>query len=102
MKDPLIKARCCIDTSYLNLITKRSSTARSSERINFNKISFSSPKCIKTSHEILMPLSKSLLKKSQNLNNSKSATAKSRKISEKLLLDVFPSEIFKFTCCCYN
>ena len=89
-----MKSRLSINTStnvsYLSPMTKRSLTTRSSERINFNKSGFSSPKCVRASHEMLIPLGKALLKKSQTSDPSHSILMNNRRIGERLLLDSFP------------
>lgn len=79
--------------SYLSPMTKRSLTTRSTERINFTKCGFSSPKCVRASHEMLIPLNKALIKKPQHLETSKSILINNRKIGERLLLDSFPQKL---------
>lgn len=79
--------------SYLSPMTKRSLTARSSERINFDKCGFSSPKCVRASHEMLISLEKTSSPKNYQLDCSKSILINNRRIGEKLLLDSFPSKV---------
>ena len=81
--------------SYLSPTTKRSYTTRSTDRINFTKNGFSSPKCVRASHEMLISLDQTLIKKHSALDSSKSILLNNRRIGEKLLLDSFPSKCFK-------
>ena len=78
--------------SYLSPLAKRSLTTRSSERINFDKHQFSSPKCVRASHEMLVPPHKSRLNTSKNTDLSHSVVLNNRRIGEKLLLDSFPPD----------
>lgn len=75
---------------YLSPMAKRSLTSRSNERINFTKNGFSSPKCVRASHEMLIPVNRTLIRKSTALDFSKSILINNRRIGEKLLLDSFP------------
>lgn len=77
---------------YLSPTAKRSLTNRSSERINFNKNGFSSPKCVRASHEMLIPLGRTLNRRHPTLDTSKSIFINNRRIGEKLLLDSFPCQ----------
>ena len=78
--------------NYLSPLTKRSLTSRGLERINFNKNGFSSPKCVRASHEMLIPLKKIFPQKIVNIDASKSILINNRRIGEKLLLDSFPAK----------
>ena len=92
-----LKQKLSIDTeslsnrlSYLSPVAKRSLTTRSTYRINFNKSGFSSPKCVRATHEVLLPIFKS-----DNIHNtphdmSKSIVLNNRRIGENLLLDTLP------------
>lgn len=76
--------------SYLSPSAKRSLTARSTDRINFNKSGFSSPKCVRATHEMLMPSFKSDNRRNSHHDMSKSIVINNRRIGENLLLDSFP------------
>lgn len=78
--------------SYLSPLSKRTITTKSTERISFVKEGFSSPKCVRASHEMLMPANKIYSRRNTTLNLSKSILLNNRRIGEKLLLDSFPSE----------
>lgn len=79
--------------SYLSPITKRVFSSRSTERINFNQCGFSSPKCVRASHEMKIPLNRTESHKQYHLDSSKSILINNRRIGEKLLLDSFPKQI---------
>jgi len=76
--------------SYLSPITKRTFSSRSNERFNFNQAGFSSPRCVRASHEMKIPLNKTESHKQFHLDSSKSILLNNRRIGEKLLLDSFP------------
>lgn len=76
--------------SYLSPLTKRVFSSKSTERINFNQCGFSSPRCVKASHEMKIPLRKAESHKHYALDSSKSILLNNRRIGEKLLLDSFP------------
>lgn len=76
--------------SYLSPLTKRVFSSKSTERINFNQCGFSSPRCVRASHEMKIPLKKAESHKHYVLDSSKSILLNNRRIGEKLLLDSFP------------
>ena len=76
--------------SYLSPVSKRSYTVRHTERISFNKHGFSSPKCVRASHEMFIGISRILPRKTSNNDSSRSILINNRKIGEKLLFDSFP------------
>jgi hypothetical protein len=79
--------------SYLSPLTKRVFCSKSTERINFNQCGFSSPRCVKASHEMGIPLKKAESHKQYVLDSSKSILLNNRRIGEKLLLDSFPKKL---------
>ena len=87
------KATIIPKVSYLSPITKRMFSSRSTERINFNQCGFSSPRCVRASHEMKIPLYKTESQKHYHLDSSKSILLNNRRIGEKLLLDSFPKQI---------
>ena len=78
--------------SYLSPVSKRSCTVHHTERISFTKNGFSSPKCVRASHEMFISISKIYPRRNSNNDSSKSILINNRKIGEKLLLDSFPTK----------
>lgn len=93
-----LKQKLTLDTdslsnrlSYLSPTAKRSLTTRSTYRINFTKSGFSSPKCVRATHEVLLPTIKPDNRRNSHQDISKSIVLNNRRIGENLLLDTFPT-----------